>query len=800
MFEDGSPKHVNDMKHHVVISEEIVKERGSKSINMIGKRIQRAKDRMKGKFSNRGRDHAKERNEKKTRVTKPIALDDLFKRRSLKLGGPESEVRSVLLYGNPGSGKTCITRVVAHKWALGEMARDFSAVYVVPVRVLNGVESRGQKPTRLEEAMSQICFRGSQHAFEHEDLLAQVEHDLADPSTLLMLDGMDEANDYARELVSTVWNRSCKLLLLSRPYNMRDLETRVDVQVECLGFDDEQLRDYIRSELSGDEAPRLISSLEDAYAMWEMAHTPVTAHILCSLSKQHGGAFEEGKRVSTFQVYNDMANYAWKRFEEKQSARNVQKVELFKDLEKIAFESLRKGLILIHERFVMAHATSKNAARTFKESGLLLFVLEGQEYQFPHLTFQEYFAGRYIARILKQKGSDEEMRVLDFINERKYDGKHALTLTFAMHAFAEGRNKHALEELLSIVDEQPVEVLGIRHFLLRMRVLEAVLEETDEGDLEDLLDDEQAVELAERARHLIECTIDDVLIREIVMEEFQHLPRVLKGFPKVVNNTVDQAKKMLARADDLMQTEMAKITDVMKLIKHAPKHNHGMTQYILQLAETPDDWCEPEEGIRRLSLIAKQLPQHAGEFLPTLAKDCGDDDSDVRAAAMFAIGSVVEAVPQHAGEFLPMLAKGCDDDDSDVRVMAMEAIGGVLAAAPQHAGEFLPMLAEGCVDEDLLVHNSVRKALGGIKPDEIVISAMSILPAYETGASFFFVEHAFTFDLLSKRKRIPFVLHTTFSKEVGKWSKDDIDVYVGFVRREFQEKFPGLLEHLETKV
>ena len=866
---------------------------------------------MKGKSSNRGRDHAKERNEKKTRVTKPIALDDLFKRRSLKPGGPESEVRSVLLYGNPGSGKTCITRVVAHKWALGKMARDFSAVYVVPVRVLNGVESRGQKPTRLEEAMSQICFRGSQHAFEYEDLLAQVDHDLADPSTMLMLDGMDEANDYARELVSTVWNRSCKLLLLSRPYNMRDLETCVDVQVECLGFNDEQLRDYIRSELSGDEAPRLIRSLEDASAMWEMAHTPVTAHILCSLSKQHGGAIGEGKRVSTFQVYNDMANYAWKRFEEKQSARNVQKVELFKDLEKIAFEALRKGLILIHERFVMAHATSKNAARTFKESGLLLFVLEGQEYQFPHLTFQEYFAGRYIARVLKQKGSDEETRVLDFISERKYDGKHALTLTFAMHAFAEGRYKHALKELLSIVDERPVEVLGIRHFLLRMRVLEAVLEETDEDDLEDLLDDEQPVELAEGARHLIERTIDDVLVREIVIEQFRHLSCVLKSFPQVVNDTVDQVKKMLGRADDLMQTEMAKITDVLKLIRHATKHNHGMTQYILQLVQTPDDWCEPEERIRRLSLIAKQLPQHAGEFLPTLAKGCGDDDSDVRAAAMFAIGSVVEAVPQHAGEFLPTLAKGCGDDDSDVRMAAMvaiddvvvaapqhageflptlskgcgdedsdvrtaamfatggvlaaapqrageflptlakgcgdddsdvraaamfaigsvvaaapqhageflptlakrcgdeerdvrgaamEAIGGVFAAAPQHAGEFLSTLAEGCGDEDFLVHNSVRKALDGIKPDEIVISAMSILPTYKVGASFFFAEHAFTFDLLSKRKRIPFVLHTTFSKEVGKWSKDDIDVYVGFVRREFEEKFPGLIEHLETKV
>ena len=114
---------------------------------------------------------------------------------------------------------------------------------------------------------------------------------------------------------------------------------------------------------------------------------------------------------------------------------------------------------------------------------------------------------------------------------------------------------------------------------------------------------------------------------------------------------------MLARADDLMQTEMAKITDVMKLIKQAPKHNHGMTQHIVQLVETPNNWCKPKERIRRLSLIAEHLPQHVGEFLPTLAKGCGDKDSYVEVAAMSAIGNVVAAAPQHAGEFLPTLAE-----------------------------------------------------------------------------------------------------------------------------------------------
>ena len=728
------------MKHHVVISEEIIekrvipKDRTGKATQRVDGREGTSSDRggvqakeyyeketkvtekstrrveEEGWSLDRGRDQADEYYEKKTMVTKPIALGDLFKRRSLKPGDPESEIRRVLLYGNPGSGKTCITKVVAHKWALGKMVQVFNAVYVVPVRVLNGAEYNGQEWARLEEAISQTCFSGTQHAFGYEDLVSQVEDDLDDPSTLLMLDGLDEANDHARELVSTVWKRSCKVLLLSRPHSMRDIETRVDIQVECLGFSDEQLRDYVRSELSEDEAPRYIRSLENATALWEMAHIPVTAHILCSLSKEHGSAFkEERKRVSTFQIYSDMANYVWKRFEKKPTARNIQREELFKDLEKIAFESLREGLILVHERFVIQHATSKNAARTFKDSGFLLLVLEGQKYQFPHKTYQEYFAGRYIARILKQRGSDEKRRVLDFIHGGKYDEKNTLALAFAMHAFAKGRNKQVLEELLSIMNEQPVEVLGIRHLFTRMRVLEAVLEEIDEDNLEDILNDVQAIELAGSARQLIERTIDDVLIREIVIEKFPQLSRVLEAFPQVLNDTVDGVKNMLTRSRKLTSLEMAKITDILKLAKHSPIHSGALIQFIFELVKQPDGWCDPDECIRRLESIAKQMPQHAGEVLPMLARAY---NNEVCRASMESIGRVVVAAPQHAGEVLPMLAKKCDDEK--MCQAAIEAIGRVVAAAPRHAGEYLPILARGIDDQDWRVRQTAFEAIGRV--------------------------------------------------------------------------------------
>ena len=705
-------------------------------------------------------DHPKKHYEQKKKVTTPICIEDLFRPRSLKAGVLKTGIRKVLLYGNPGSGKTCISKVMAYKWALGEMIQEFEAVYVIPIRSLIAANSNGLQGKTLKELIARLCFKKERENDEYEDLKAQIDDDLDVFTTLVMFDGLDEADDDAREFLSVAEKHSCKLLILTRPYNLREIQERVNFQCECLGFNDKYLRNFINEELLEDDAVKLIAFLQKNPAMWEMAHIPVTAQILCSLSKERGTAIkEQKKRTSMFQNYNDMTSFIWKRFEEKPGAMMANKVVIFQDLEKIAFEALRMGQILIEERIVENCASSTYASRFFKESGFLLLVLEGQEYQFPHLTFQEYFAGRFIASNLKRKGPDkEEEQVLKFIQDGKYNQKHALTLSFAMHALTRGQNKFALKEMLSLVDEKPIEVLGIQHFFLKMRVLEATIEEANEDEAADILKDRQAIKLAKGARQLFERTIDDVLIREIVVDEFQQLPRVLEGFPEVLDNSVDEVKTELECRQHLTWTEMSKITDVLKLIKHSPKQSSIVMKSTLQLVNTAS-WCTPADYMRKLRFIAEQLPQYAdevlpklkkgcsdedwdvsksaieaigcvvaaapqytGEVLPTLEKECGDDNTVVREAATKAIGRVVVAAPHYAAEVLPMLAdEGGEEDDSDeggenwdVRQAAMEAIGRVVETAPQHADEFLPKLAKGCGDEDSYVRRTAIKAIGRV--------------------------------------------------------------------------------------
>ena len=714
LFEQSSRRHVKDMAHYIVMYEEIVEQRETDDDEASG-HTQRGGG-GEGSFANDGNDHSKEHYERKRKVRRPVPIADFFKPRSFEKGTPKKEIRKVLLYGNPGSGKTCISKLIAHRWALGEIMHEFQAVYLIPFRKLNA-KLRGSQGGTLKDVVVKLCFMKASNDEVFEDSRTQVENDLAESTTLLIFDGLDEAGDEARDLLFEAEKRQCKLLVLTRLYNLGQIQTRMDFKVECIGFNDQQLEQFINKELHKDEASKLMASLQQNRALWEMACIPVTACTLCSFAK-HQETAAQGQRnlISMYQMYNGMADYVWKRFEEKPEAGRAKKKDIFDDLEKIACEALRAGQILIEERIVQHHATTTNAPTFFKESGFLLLKLEGQEYQFPHLTFQEYFAARYVARCLREKVPNEEKKVREFIDRGKYDEKNALTMSFAMHALAaDGQDIDTLHDILSLFDSQSVEVLGMQHFFLRMRALEATLEEARRRDvLDPLLRDEKANKIAEGARHLVKSTIDDAAIREIVVENLERCFRVLEYFPKILKDTVEEAKKELVSDKTLQENDISKIQNVLKLAKHSDVHINDIAQELSREMNKVENKDSAKDIIWRLGLVAEEVPYVAEKLVSVLKKGCDDVHANVRESAMVCIGKLARVAPHLASSLLPMLTKGCNDKSLQVRNALPEAIGRFVKEAPRLAVDLIPMLETLYEDKSPRVRRNIMDAIAGI--------------------------------------------------------------------------------------
>jgi len=116
------------------------------------------------------------------------------------------------------------------------------------------------------------------------------------------------------------------------------------------------------------------------------------------------------------------------------------------------------------------------ALKSFQKQGIGTQIEVEKDYYFLHLSFQEYFAARYIINALKGASSEN---MIEFIKYQKYNQRYLLVFSFVAGLLAENDEIECLNMFWNSILEEPLDLVGLRHLELIILCLEETLTKLD---------------------------------------------------------------------------------------------------------------------------------------------------------------------------------------------------------------------------------------------------------------------------------------------------------------------------------
>ena len=616
-------------------------------------------------------------------VKTPIGLQDLFKDRSVRPDEPVRAVQRILLIGDPGTDKTALSRQLAYQWSVGAWGQEFHTLYLLPVRSLRQSEYDGTRYNRektLATAIVNNCFAHELPATEgaYNSLRDHIDQELEKSTTLVILDGLDERTGACKEILSQAQTGSHKLLMLSRPYDI-DTERRLaDIEIEHTGFNDEQLQAYVLAEVpDGKLAEELLGYIHRHENIRTIVHVPVNLQILCALWQDEGYDVREvAQQGSLPGLYRLITDFTWQRYTKKWGLEYESKEELFDTLGQIGLAALQKGEVLISPGLVDHYAKQETVKAKLKDANFLLLQYVGADagrqqgfYEFPHLTFQEYFAGRALAQRFLSRDEDEREEASEFVSKHKYESQYGRTLTFMAGEVSRLAGVEGIKKLLSLLEEGDKEIVGLQHLRLQLRVVHEWLCMAGE-DTED--------ELA------------------ALEEKFEVLSSLEAWFGRAFTHVRQGGYGHNSTGRKLLEL----LTSSLQTFGSVASHVLGLFELLLKATEDADRNVR-RAAIEALLKVAHSAPSETSNIIPALSKATEDADRDVRRAAIEALLKVAHSAPSETSNIIPALLKATEDADRDVRRAAIEALLTVAQIAPSEAPNIIEILLLAAKDQNV---------------------------------------------------------------------------------------------------
>jgi len=436
----------------------------------------------------------------------PILLEDLFEREELK----NALKKRLLIQGSAGIGKSTLCQRIAYYWAQEEKwLGRFQAVFWVKFRDLNRTKfpPRPEKGYTIYEVLSKLL------GFE----LGQIEKLLEDKefreNCFLVLDGYDELPNDKLDLkmpgnadlsvLEAFQQEFSHLIVTTRPQTMPNFS----LELVILGFENKAINKYVESFFrpSEEDSKEVLQRKEQGKKdignqlenplVFSLCHIPINLEIFCSLAFE-GKMFPKGQSLNLATIYKTLTDWLIERFGEKhpqlsellkgrsfvKASNDAIKARKYveKVLEAIAWDMMLKNTLYcslseIQNTIIedpekqLPERISEIRSLNLEEIGPLR-INEMGEGQFIHLTFQEFFAAKYLAGLFLDGKSEDLAKATQIIAEKKFHLRYQLV--FSMTSGLLAQNTETLRKFFDMLYTPPRDLGESRQNILLARYFE----------------------------------------------------------------------------------------------------------------------------------------------------------------------------------------------------------------------------------------------------------------------------------------------------------------------------------------
>ena len=438
-----------------------------------------------------------------------VPLHGLFDERNV--GGENVRSQRILIQGRPGIGKTTLCRRLMYEYSWHQnLSKKFDLVVRIPVWKL---EYSGDLNNLLLEEYFQAVSEGQDMSNKLADLIldhenVNLENNASSVNILIILDGLNEYRRWSQErraLLEKLMQRPA-VIITSRSYDTEMLPVSIDLLLEALGLSRTNVDAYLGNTeiVPSDTATEIHQFIKSKPFVKDMVRVPINLDILCYSWHEFFGhntpikstteEVEDDSPTMTA-LYQAVVRSLWRKdiptlgkldhgelmtLEVINAVRDSTRLERLIHDESTILEEIALNMMESHrleftdedvaEAIQRLELNGKQLPLSLEINLHKLSILHSysserhRRYSFVHPTFQEFFAARYLARLLAHNRASLEI----FTRKHKYNRRYEIVWTFFTGLLSKVEE---LDFFFNLLEDEPQDVVGIQHIQLFMYCL-----------------------------------------------------------------------------------------------------------------------------------------------------------------------------------------------------------------------------------------------------------------------------------------------------------------------------------------